>query len=64
MYFTWEKCVINNFIRYFESYFVPQVALLKSLEHTNVLQFIGVVYKGQTLNLIAGWYCFLQGPVV
>ncbi|XP_031573285.1 LIM domain kinase 2-like [Actinia tenebrosa] len=32
--------------------FLKEVALLKSLRHPHVLRFIGILYKGKTLNLI------------
>lgn len=32
--------------------FLKEVALLKSLNHPNVLRFIGILYRDQTLNLI------------
>lgn len=40
-----------------ESFF--QVALLKSLDHPNVLRFIGILYRDKILNLITGesWLC-------
>jgi len=31
-----------------------KVSVLRSLDHPNVLQFIGILYKDKTLNIVTG----------
>ncbi|KAJ7387422.1 LIM domain kinase 1 [Desmophyllum pertusum] len=52
---TGEVMVLKELLNYDEeanTSFLKEVALLKSLDHPNVLRFIGVLYRDQTLNLI------------
>ncbi|EDO44183.1 predicted protein, partial [Nematostella vectensis] len=52
---TGEVMVLKELINYDDEAkagFLKEVALLKSLQHPNVLHFIGILYKGKTLNLI------------
>lgn len=52
---TGEVMVLKELLHYDEeanTSFLKEVALLKSLDHPNVLRFIGVLYRDQTLNLI------------
>ncbi|KAL9981608.1 hypothetical protein ACROYT_G010334 [Oculina patagonica] len=52
---TGEVMVLKELLHYDEeanTSFLKEVAVLKSLDHPNVLRFIGVLYKDQTLNLI------------
>jgi len=37
---------------------VMKVSVLRSLDHPNVLRFIGVLYKDKTLNFVTGWFPF------
>ena len=40
-----------------ENNFIKEVSVLRSLEHPNVLRFLGVLYRDKKLNLITGkWY--------
>lgn len=52
---TGEVMVLKEILRYDEetsSGFLKEVALLKSLDHPNVLRFIGILYRDKILNLI------------
>ncbi|KAI2804576.1 LIM domain kinase 1 [Blomia tropicalis] len=52
---TKEKMVLKELYhneREAEANFVREVSILKSLNHKNVLQFIGILYRGKKLNLI------------
>ncbi|KAH9491242.1 LIM domain kinase 1 [Dermatophagoides farinae] len=52
---TKEKMVIKELYhndREAETNFVREVSILKSLNHKNVLHFIGILYRGKKLNLI------------
>lgn len=52
---TGEVMVLKEILRYDEETntgFLKEVALLKSLDHPNVLRFIGVLYRDKILNLI------------
>lgn len=52
---TKEKMVLKELYhndREAEANFVREVSILKSLSHKNVLQFIGILYRGKKLNLI------------
>ena len=41
-----------------------KVSVLRSLEHPNVLRFIGVLYKDKTLSLVTGLFVVSGLPVV
>lgn len=52
---TQEKMVLKELYhndREAEANFVREVSILKSLSHKNVLQFIGILYRGKKLNMI------------
>ena len=52
---TKEKMVLKELYhndREAEANFVREVSILKSLNHKNVLQFIGILYRGKKINLI------------
>ncbi|KAF7488688.1 LIM domain kinase 1 [Sarcoptes scabiei] len=52
---TQEKMVMKELYhndREAEANFVREVSILKSLNHKNVLHFIGILYRGKKLNLI------------
>lgn len=52
---TQEKMVLKELYhndREAETNFVREVSILKSLSHKNVLQFIGILYRGKKLNMI------------
>ncbi|XP_068749971.1 LIM domain kinase 1-like [Montipora capricornis] len=52
---TGEVMVLKEMLHYDEdasSGFLKEVALLKSLNHPNVLRFIGILYRDKVLNLI------------
>lgn len=52
---TKEKMVLKELYhndRESETNFVREVSILKSLNHKNVLHFIGILYRGKKLNLI------------
>lgn len=55
-----EVMVMKELLNYDETAkvsFLKEVALLKSLNHPNVLRFIGILYRDQTLNLITEYIC-------
>ena len=37
--------------------FMKEVSVLRSLDHPNVLRFMGVLYKEKKLNLVTGMIC-------